>query len=135
MLSAFISLALKKAPNKRIAVTGEVDLNGSVRLKTSFSVLYIHFQIRPIGLVASKLLGAEKENIKHVIFPNGSSGIDWDKVKEWRNNHYPPPQHSLYTHIYHSNLPSGNIYLAPVQNYDQVYELLFGNTSDESMEI
>ena len=57
MTSALLSLALKKAVRKRIAMTGEITLTG---------------EVLPVGGIREKLIAARRIGVKEIILPEGN---------------------------------------------------------------
>ncbi|HEY5647454.1 MAG TPA: endopeptidase La, partial [Pseudomonadales bacterium] len=66
MATALLSLARRKAPKKRFAMTGELTLTG---------------QVYPIGGVREKLLAAKRQKIPNVILPEGNRR-EYEEVPE-----------------------------------------------------
>jgi ATP-dependent Lon protease len=66
MATALISLARKKSPPKKLAMTGELTLTG---------------RVLPVGGIKEKVIAAKRSKVKHVILPNQNEK-DFEEIPE-----------------------------------------------------
>jgi len=67
MASALLSLARRRKPLRKLAMTGELTLTG---------------QVLPVGGIREKVIAARRANIKELVLPEANTG-DYEEIPEY----------------------------------------------------